>query len=56
MRRLSRRCTRPVEAEASRDSVAFYQRRVALFGMVSTCFGLAFLVFNIVGFSRIGKE
>lgn len=48
IRYLSRRSSRRTTADASREAVAFYQRRVALFGLVGAGLSSAFLVFGLV--------
>ncbi len=48
IRHLSRRSSRPSTSDASREALAFYQRRVALFGLVGAGLSSAFLVFGLV--------
>jgi eukaryotic-like serine/threonine-protein kinase len=48
IRYLSRRSSRRTAWDASREALAFYQRRVALFGLVGAGLGCAFLVFGLV--------
>ncbi len=48
IRYLSRRSSRHTAWDASPEALAFYQRRVALFGLVGAGLGSAFLVFGLV--------
>ena len=48
IRYLSRRSSRRTSGDASREALAFYQRRVALFGLVGAGLGSAFLVVGLV--------
>ena len=47
-RYLSRRSSRRTTSDASREALAFYQRRVALFGLVGAGLSSAYLVFGLV--------
>jgi serine/threonine-protein kinase len=48
LRHLSRRSSRTTSSDASREALAFYQRRVALFGLVGATLSSAFVLFNLV--------
>src|SRR5512143_2999925 len=52
LRYLSRRSSRRSVSDGSREALAFYQRRVALFGLVGAALSSAFLVFGLVENSR----
>ena len=52
IRHLSRRSSWPTASDASREALAFYQRRVALFGLVGAGLSSAFLVFGLVENAR----
>src|SRR5512139_3813214 len=52
IRYLSRRSSRRTTWDASREALAFYQRRVALFGLVGAGLSSAFLVFGLVENAR----
>ncbi len=47
-RYLSRRSSRRTTSDASREALAFYQRRVALFGLVGAVLSSAFLAFGLI--------
>src|SRR5512140_1186049 len=48
IRHLSQRSGRTTSSDSSREALAFYQRRVALFGLVGASLSAAFLLFNLV--------
>ncbi len=52
IRHLSRRSSRATTPEASREALAFYQRRVAVFGLVGAGLSGAFLVFGLLENAR----
>jgi serine/threonine-protein kinase len=48
LRHLSRRSSRSASSGVSREALAFYQRRVAAFGLVGASLSSAFMLFNLV--------